>query len=57
MNFTFLYADSVSSNPTFIVLTVLIILGWRVAGWWGVDRLLRPWLGPPGSLGDCARSR
>ena len=35
MNFTFLYADSVSSNPTFIVLAVLIILGWRVAGWWG----------------------
>ncbi len=32
MNFTFLYAGSVSSNPTFIVLAVLIIIGWRAAG-------------------------
>ena len=47
MNFTFLYAGSVSSNPTFIVLGVLIILGWRVAGWWGLDRFLLPWLGTP----------
>jgi thiosulfate dehydrogenase [quinone] large subunit len=47
MNFTFLYAGSVSSNPTFIVLGVLIIVGWRVAGWWGLDRFLLPWLGTP----------
>jgi thiosulfate dehydrogenase [quinone] large subunit len=47
MNFTFLYAGSVSSNPTFIILGVLIILGWRVAGWWGLDRVLLPRLGTP----------
>ncbi len=47
MNFTFLYAGSVSSNPTFIILGVLIIVGWRVAGWWGLDRILLPWLGTP----------
>jgi thiosulfate dehydrogenase [quinone] large subunit len=47
MNFTFLYAGSVSSNPTFIVLGVLIIVGWRVAGWWGLDRILLPRLGTP----------
>ena len=47
MNFTFLYAGSVSSNPTFIILGVLIIIGWRVAGWWGLDRYLLPWLGTP----------
>ena len=47
MNFTFLYAGSVSSNPTFIVLGVLIIVGWRVAGWWGLDRYLLSWLGTP----------
>ena len=51
MNFTFLYAGSVSSNPTFIVLGVLIIVGWRVAGWWGLDRYLLPWLGTPWQLG------
>jgi thiosulfate dehydrogenase (quinone) large subunit len=47
MNFTFLYAGSVSSNPTFIILGVLIIIGWRVAGWWGLDRYLLPLLGTP----------
>ena len=47
MNFTFLYAGSVSSNPTFIILGILIILGWRVAGWWGLDRVLLPYLGTP----------
>ena len=47
MNFTFLYAGSVSSSPTFIILGMLIIIGWRVAGWWGLDRVLLPWLGTP----------
>lgn len=47
MNFTFLYAGTVSSSPTFIILGMLIIYGWRVAGWWGLDRILLPWLGTP----------
>lgn len=47
MNFAFLYAGSTSSNPTFILLGGLIILGWRVSGWWGVDRWLLPYLGTP----------
>lgn len=47
MNFSFLYAGSVSSNPTFIILAVFIIVGWRVSGWWGIDRILLPWLGTP----------
>lgn len=52
MNFSFLYAGSVSSNPTFILLGVLIIIGWRVAGWWGLDRVLLPWLGTPWAPGQ-----
>lgn len=47
MNFAFLYAGSTSSNPTFILLGGLIILGWRVSGWWGLDRWLLPYLGTP----------
>ncbi len=47
MNFTFLYAGSVSSNPTFIILALLIVIGWRVAGWWGLDRYLLTWIGTP----------
>jgi hypothetical protein len=29
------------------VRSVIVLLGWRVAGWWGVDRLLLPRLGAP----------
>lgn len=47
LNFSFVYAGSASSNPTFIILGLLIILGWRVAGWWGLDRVLLPTLGTP----------
>ena len=32
MNFSFLYAGSVSSNPTFIILGLLIIIGWPRVG-------------------------
>jgi len=55
LNFSFLYAGSVSSNPTFIMLGLLIIIGWRVSGWWGLDRLLLPWLGTPWERGQARR--
>jgi thiosulfate dehydrogenase (quinone) large subunit len=47
MNFSFIFAGSTSSNPTLILLEVVLILGWRVAGWWGVDRFLLPRIGTP----------
>jgi thiosulfate dehydrogenase (quinone) large subunit len=47
LNFSFMYAGSVSSNPTLILLEAMIIYGWRTAGWWGLDRFLLPWLGTP----------
>ncbi len=47
MNFAFLFAGTTSSNPMLIMLEVVILLGWRVAGWWGVDRLLLPRIGTP----------
>jgi thiosulfate dehydrogenase [quinone] large subunit len=49
MNFAFLFAGTTSSNPMLILLEVLVLLGWRVAGWWGVDRFLLPHLGTPWS--------
>ena len=49
MNFAFLFAGTASSNPMLIMLEVVVLLGWRVAGWWGIDRLLLPRLGGPGS--------
>jgi thiosulfate dehydrogenase [quinone] large subunit len=47
LNFSFIYLGATSSNPTMIILSALIIFGWRTAGWWGLDRFLLPLLGTP----------
>lgn len=47
LNVSFMLAGTVSSNPVMFGLTVFIILGWKVAGWWGLDRWLLPMLGTP----------
>ena len=51
MNFSFLFAGSTSSNPMLILLEVMLLFGWRVAGWWGVDHYLLPRVGTPWSRG------
>jgi thiosulfate dehydrogenase [quinone] large subunit len=45
MNFSFVYAGTASTNPTLIILGAVIVYGWLVAGWWGLDRFLLPLLG------------
>ncbi|HEY7354932.1 MAG TPA: DoxX family protein [Ktedonobacterales bacterium] len=52
MNFNYLLAGTVSTNPILGFLALLIILAWRIAGYYGVDRYLLPLLGTPwtGSL-------
>jgi len=52
MNLNYLFAGTVSINPLLGVLAVLVVLAWRVAGYYGVDRYLLPVLGTPwtGSL-------
>jgi len=47
MNVNFLLAGTVSLNPILLLLAILLILAWRTAGWWGVDRWLLPALGTP----------
>ena len=47
MNMSFLLAGSASTNPVLFALGIGLILGWRVAGWYGVDRWLLPRLGVP----------
>lgn len=46
MNANYLLAGSSSTNPVLAVLEVIVILGWKVAGWWGLDRWLLRLLGP-----------
>ena len=44
MNLNFLLAGSVSVNPIWAALGILLMLSWRVAGYWGVDRYVLPFL-------------
>jgi thiosulfate dehydrogenase [quinone] large subunit len=47
MNMSFLLAGSASTNPVLFTLGIGLMLAWRVAGYYGVDRYLLPRLGVP----------
>ena len=47
MNMSFLLAGSASTNPVLFTLAIGLILAWKVAGYYGVDRWLLPMLGTP----------
>lgn len=51
MNMNFLFAGTVSVNPVLLLLELFIILAWRTAGWYGLDRFILPLLGVPWKLG------
>jgi thiosulfate dehydrogenase [quinone] large subunit len=51
MNMSFLLAGSASTNPVLFTLAIGLILGWRVAGYYGLDRYLLPILGTPWQRG------
>jgi len=44
---SFLLAGSASTNPVLFSLAIGLILAWKVAGYYGVDRYLLPMLGTP----------
>jgi thiosulfate dehydrogenase [quinone] large subunit len=45
MNWNYLMAGSLSVNPVFLVLAVLLVGAWKVAGYFGLDYFLIPWSG------------
>ena len=47
MNMSFLLAGSASTNPILFTFAIGLILAWRVAGYYGLDRYLLPMLGTP----------
>jgi thiosulfate dehydrogenase (quinone) large subunit len=51
LNFNFQLAGSASTNPVLFGLGVLLVLAWKIAGWWGLDRYLLPLLGTPWAPG------
>ncbi len=47
LNLNFMLAGSASTNPLMFGFATLIVLGWKVAGYWGLDRWVLPALGVP----------
>jgi len=47
MNWNFMMAGSASVNPMFFVISVGLILAWKVSGYIGADYLLLSWIGTP----------
>lgn len=55
MNMNFMLAGSASSNPVLFTLAVLLMLAWKVAGYYGLDRYVLPMLGAPWAPGPLLR--
>jgi thiosulfate dehydrogenase (quinone) large subunit len=47
MNWNFIMAGAASSNGLLLVLAVLLIMAWKVAGYIGADFFLLRWIGVP----------
>jgi thiosulfate dehydrogenase [quinone] large subunit len=47
MNVSFLFAGTLSTNPLLFVLATWLVLAWKNAGWYGLDRWALPLLGTP----------
>lgn len=57
MNMSFLLAGSASTNPVLFTLSIGLILAWKVAGYYGLDRWLLPRLGTPWRPGTIVGAR
>lgn len=57
MNMNYLFAGTISTNPFMFLIELLLILAWRIAGWYGLDRYLLPLLGTPWMPGKLFRKK
>jgi len=51
MNASFIFAGTAGANPLMFIVAILIMLAWRVAGYWGLDRWVLAAIGVPGYPG------
>ncbi len=56
MNMNYLLSGTVSTNPILFAIAMLLVLAWKTAGWWGLDRWVLPVLGTPWRPGTLFRS-
>jgi thiosulfate dehydrogenase [quinone] large subunit len=47
MNWNFIMAGSASTNGLLLVAAILLVLAWKIAGYYGADFFLLRWLGTP----------
>jgi thiosulfate dehydrogenase (quinone) large subunit len=47
MNFNFMLAGTASTNPILFLGAILLMIAWKTAGYWGLDRWLLPRIGVP----------
>lgn len=47
MNFNFMLAGSAGVNPLYFLIAMVLVMAWKNAGWWGLDRFILPALGTP----------
>ena len=57
MNMNYLFAGTISVNPFMFVCELFIILAWRIAGWYGLDRYVLPMLGTPWQPGKIFKKK
>ncbi len=47
LNFLFVFGGVAGENPAYLIAGILLVLAWRNAGWYGLDRFLLPAFGTP----------
>lgn len=52
LNWNFIMAGAASTNGMLFTIAVVLILAWKVAGWYGLDRFLLPRIGAPWTWGS-----
>jgi thiosulfate dehydrogenase [quinone] large subunit len=57
LNWSFVMAGTASTNMLLFGVSVLLILAWKTAGWYGLDRWLLPLVGTPWAAGRVRRYR
>jgi thiosulfate dehydrogenase (quinone) large subunit len=57
MNLNYLLAGTVSSNPILLILSIGLILAWKIGGYIGLDRYFLPLLGTPWHQGRAFESK
>jgi thiosulfate dehydrogenase [quinone] large subunit len=55
LNWNFIMAGTASTNGLLFAISIALILAWKVAGWYGLDRWLLPLIGTPWSWSDARR--